>query len=464
MKDFSILVVDDDRLAADSLAKFFQRRSYPVAMAADGQEGLERFKADEFDVVLLDIHLPAVGGLDLLKQMKELRPEIAVVMMTAYASIDSAIQALRLGAFDYVIKPFEPDEISRIMERLVERKELIEANREFSRESLRRYDFSNVITRDARFIELLESVKRVAATKVPVVVMGESGTGKELVARSIHNNSDRSNRPMIPVNCAAITPTLMESEFFGHVKGSFTGALSDHKGYFERAHKSTLFLDEIGELPLELQAKLLRVLQEGQINRVGESKPIELDFRLIVATQRDLARDVEAGRFRKDLYYRLNLFTVVLPPLRERPGDVPLLTEHFLSRSSRRPMAVVPEAMQALLEYEWPGNVRELMNVIERAAILATGPAITLDDLVIGTKCPGPEYLVRIPPEVVEYKSVTRRVADLAGRELILRALERSGGNISRAAGVLGVSRRFLTYKIRELGISVDESGEEDGD
>jgi len=462
MKNFSILIVDDDESTAQSLSEFLRRRSYSVTAAGDGESGLAEMGRRQYDAVLLDIHLPRASGIDVLREIKEAAPDAAVIMMTAYASVDTAISALRLGATDYIIKPFDPDEIFNIVGRLVERKELIEANEEFSRVARSDYDFSNIITQDPRFLEVLDSIKRVAPADVPVVIMGESGSGKELVARALHTNSQRARKPLIAVNCAAISPTLMESEFFGHIKGSFTGAIADHKGYIERADQSTLLLDEIGELPLELQAKLLRVLQERQINRVGESRPIDIDVRFIAATQRNLKVEVEKGRFRKDLFFRLNLFSVTLPPLRERPCDVPPLVELFLARSSRRGMRVSEEAMDELIAYDWPGNVRELENIVERAAILAKDKLIMAGDLSLH---PGGEeagYMARVPPDEFDYKAAIKNVSDVAGRELIGRALARSGANVSKAARLLGVSRRFLTYRIKELGIRSVKQDRED--
>lgn len=460
MSSFIILVVDDDMPTAESLSSFLERRSFSVRTANTGEKGLDEIRNNYYDAVLLDIHLPGISGIELLAEIRALQPGVSVIMMTAFASIDTAISALRLGATDYVIKPFDPDEILLILDRLVERKELIETNEEFSNQARTMYDFSNIVTRDPKFLDILESVKKAAETNVAVVITGESGTGKELVARALHNNSDRAKRPLIAVNCAAISPALMESEFFGHVKGSFTSAHADHKGYFERAHNSTLFLDEIGELPIELQAKLLRVLQEGQINRVGESRPIDLDVRLIAATQKDLAQEVKQGRFRKDLFYRLNTFMVVLPPLRERLHDVPILVKLFMSRSAKPGIPVSEETMEALMDYDWPGNVRELENVIVRAAILAQGKEIRPNDLPLSADQDEAGYFVKLPMGVLDYKDTVKKVSDLAGRKLIMRALAEHDYNISKSAPPLGVSRRFLTYSLKKFGIKNPGNGE----
>ncbi len=465
MSDFKVMVVDDDELILGSLSRLLKSRGVTVRTCANAEAGLAEVENDFFDLILLDINLAGRSGIEVLAELRKRSVESAVVMMTAYASVDTAVSALRLGAADYIIKPFEPDQIVRIAEGLQERKRLIEANEEFAREARGQYDFSNIITRNPALLALLESVKRVTRTNVPVLIMGESGTGKELVARAIHTNSPRAHRPLIAVNCGAIPATLMESEFFGHVKGSFTGAVADHKGFFERADGSTLFLDEIGELPRELQVKLLRALQEGQIIPIGGSRPISLDFRLIAATSRDLESEVKQGRFREDLFYRIHVFPVRLPPLRERCEDIPLLVEHFLRRSTRKNARVSEQALALLAGYSWPGNVRELDNVVERAALLADGDTILPKDIPLNPSEPESGYAVSIPPGILPYKEVIKNVSNLAGRELIARALAFYQGHITRAAKVLGISRRLLTYKLKELGLrSAEEENQEEGE
>ncbi len=464
MENFRILIIDDDRDMARSLREFLERRSYSVWTAASGEEGLSQVGVRSFDAALLDIHLPGADGIEVLGLIKKQVPDLPVVMMTAYASIDTAVSALRLGATDYIIKPFEPDEMFSILGRLAERKELIDANQEFIRAAKSDYDFDHIVTKDPGFREILEAVKKIANTDVPALIMGESGTGKELVARALHNNSARAARPLIAVNCAAISPTLIESEFFGHVKGSFTGAVGDAKGYIERADKSTLFLDEIGELPPELQAKLLRAIQEGQICRVGESRPISVDVRYVAATQRDLEKEVEEGRFRKDLYFRLNLFTAKLPALRTRPADIPLLAEYFLDGSTRRGMSIAPQAMERLMNYKWPGNARELENVIQRSSILAKDKVITVSDLPFHADRDRSGYAAFFPADAWDYKEVVKNVTDVTAHDLISRALLVNNGNVSAAARFLGVSRRFLNYRIKELAIrgAKSDAGEEE--
>lgn len=460
---FRVLVVDDDELIVGSLTRLLKSQGMAVRGASAAEEALAEAKGGVFDLILMDINLGRKSGLDVVRELRENEIKTPVVMMTAYASVETAIAALRLGATDYIIKPFEPHQVLRITDRLMERKRLIEANEEFARTARQDHDFSHLITRNPAFLAVLESVKRVCRGRTPILIMGESGTGKELVARAVHTNSERAGRPLIAVNCGAIPATLMESEFFGHVKGAFTGAISDHKGYFERADQSTLFLDEIGELPRELQVKLLRALQEGQINRVGDSRLISMDFRLIAATQRDLEIEHREGRFREDLYYRLNVFPVRLPPLRERSEDIPLLVDHFLNHSARRGMRISEQALAVLMKYDWPGNVRELQNVVERSAILTRGDEIGASDLPLRGEESAGDYSVRLAPGVPPYKEVMKAISDLAARELISRALATNRGHVTRTAAMLGISRRLLTYRMKELGMR-EAPEDEDGD
>jgi DNA-binding NtrC family response regulator len=460
MADFSILVVEDDAPTLKALTRLLKKEVKDLRTATDGDSGLREIESNSFDLVLLDINLPGRDGIELLGIIRDRAPDTAVVMMTAFATVETAVSALRLGATDYVMKPFEPEQILHVVARIEERKRLLDANREFSNEARRNYDFSNIVTNSRQFLGVLDTLKRVARTKSSILIIGESGTGKELVARAVHTNSDRSHRPMIAVNSSAIPPALMESEFFGHVRGAFTGAVGDHKGFFERADGSTLFLDEIGELPLELQVKLLRAIQDEQVSRVGGSRPIDLDFRLIAATQRDLDKETRAGRFRQDLYYRLNIINIALPPLRDRPEDIPPLVRHFIGRKGWPDIKFSDEAVRALAAYSWPGNVRELENVVERAVVLAGGPVIEPDDLPIDISGEPPEIKVKIPPGMTGYKEVMKQVRARAGRELIIRGLRESQNNVTRAAKALGISRRSLIYMMKEFGLRRDKEPE----
>ncbi|HUT55951.1 MAG TPA: sigma-54 dependent transcriptional regulator [bacterium] len=464
MAEFSILIVDDDPMVLRSLEQILARRGYVVVTASEPAMAEARLGEGRFDIILLDINLPGKDGIEFLRELRRDDPEYAVVMMTAFASVDTAVSALRLGATDYIIKPFEFEQLELVIGRIAERKRLLSANQEFLRGVKSQYDFSRIVTMSPRFLELIESLKKVVATNTTILITGESGTGKELVARAVHTNSPRSDLPLIAVNCAAIPATLMEAELFGHVKGAFTGAVGDRKGYFERADGSTLFLDEIGELNIDLQVKLLRVLQERQISRVGDPRPVGLDFRLIAATQRDLTLEVKEGRFRQDLYYRLSVFPVSLPPLRERPEDVEPLIANCLKKLGRGDLEVSAEALELMRRYSWPGNVRELENVIERAALLS-------DSVVIGPMALAPELRgggsgsagglrVEIPAETSDYKQVLREVGSLARRKLIGRALRAHQGNVTHSARALGMSRRHLITMMRELGIKF-RGGEE---
>jgi two-component system response regulator AtoC len=469
MPNFSIMIIDDDVMLLRSLYQVFSNKGFSVTAVEDGKSAMAEFEKQPFDIIIADIHLPGRDGIELLKEIRGKDQDCAVVMMTAFASVDTAVSALRLGATDYIIKPFEVEQILLVVNRIIERKRLVEDNLEFSLDARNNYDFSRIVTRSGKFKEILGSLKRVARTDSTILIIGESGTGKELVARAVHTNSDRARRPLISVNCGAIPATLIEAELFGHVKGAFTGAVGDRKGYFERAHGSTLFLDEIGELNLDLQVKLLRVLQEKQICRIGDSRPVDLDFRLIAASQWDLAREAKEGRFRQDLFYRLNVFPVTLPPLRERPEDIEPLVNHLLGRFSRRNIKVSNEALEAFRGYSWPGNVRELENVVERALLMAEGDVIELAHLTpeikgkeFETRSDEPEIRVEIPSRFNNYKDVIKEVGDLVRRKMILRALSDHDWNVTHSARALGMSRRHLIHKMQQLGLR--RSSSEDGE
>jgi len=453
MPKFSVMIVDDDAMTLKSLERVLSGNGLSVETAGDAETALSVLVSRPFDLALFDINLPGMDGIGLLRELRDRGVESDVVMMTAFATLDSAVSALRLGATDYILKPFELDQLMLVVDRLVERKRLVCDNLEFSREARDQYDFSRIVTRNPEFLSVLDSLKRVCATTSAVLITGESGVGKELVARAIHNNSDRADRPLIAVNCGAIPPTLMEAEFFGHVKGAFTGAVRDRRGFFERADGSTLFLDEVGELPPDLQVKLLRALQERQVTKLGDGRVIDVDFRLIAATQRDLGEDIKEGRFRQDLYYRLHVVPVHVPPLRDRPEDVRPLVELFLSKSSRKGITISDEALAALGGYSWPGNVRELENVVERATVMAESDAIGLCDLPSEIQGEPAGIKVGIPAHYTSYKQVVKEVTDLALREVIARALNDNDWNVTRSAKALEISRRQLIYKMHDLGL-----------
>jgi two-component system response regulator AtoC len=449
-----ILVVDDEENLRHMLKVMLQKLGYSVELASDGGEALERMKSDQFDFVLCDIRMPGVDGTAFISKAVQSGARATIIMMSAYGTVDSAIECMKLGAYDYISKPFKSDEIALVLKKAEERERLKTENRQLHEAVTREFCFSGIISKNPRMLEIFSLVEKVCDFKTTVLILGESGTGKELIAKALHFNSVRRKGPFIAVNCGAIPENLLESELFGHVKGAFTDASSDKTGLFEQADGGTLFLDEIGEMPLSLQVKLLRVLQEEEIRKVGASSSKKVDVRVVSATSRDLEADVLKGRFREDLFFRLNVFSLTLMPLRERTEDIPLLTEHFLSRYGEKfgknGIQCNQSAMQLLLEYSWPGNVRELENTIERGVVVCDGT-------VLGPECL-PERLRRINarelPEVIPPDCISlKRAGELLERAFIRRALEATGGNRSHAAKMLEISHRSLLYKLKEYNI-----------
>jgi two-component system response regulator AtoC len=417
-----------------------------------------------YDIVITDLRMPGQSGMDLVDEIQRRNLGTTVVVMTAYGSRDIAIEAMKHGAYDYISKPFEADEIILLLRKAEERERLFRENQSLHKQIRAggqepETGLGDLVARSRQMLDLFRTVRKIAEFKTTVLIGGESGTGKELIARAIHRLSPRVEAPFIAVNCGAIPDTLLESELFGHRKGAFTDASRDRKGLFEEASGGTLFLDEIGELPMALQVKLLRVLQEGEIRRLGDSQDIKVDVRVVAATARDLSAEVGRGAFREDLFYRLNVFALHLPALRERREDIPLLVEHFLARMNARMglavMGTSAEAMRLLVEHDWPGNVRELENSIERAIVLCEGPQIEIDSL--------PEQLRRINPPVAAAPSTSaeddnlsiKRASRRSEETLIRRALQKTRGNRTRAAELLEISHRALLYKIKEYRISV---------
>jgi len=446
-----ILVADDDDALRESLELVLAAEGYEVLTARDGAAALALVETQPVDVVLCDLRMPGMDGLELLPQLARKLPGVPVLLMSAYGSSDLAVEALRRGAYDYLAKPFQPSEVLLTLRKAREREKLRRANQILQRDVQRAVGERPIVAASASMIQVLELVERAAEFKATVLLQGESGTGKEVLARAVHAQSPRRDDAFVAVNCAAIPETLLESELFGHAKGAFTGADRARRGLFSEADGGTLFLDEIGELPLALQAKLLRVLQEEEVRPVGESKPRRVDVRVIAATARVLEDEVSAGRFREDLFYRLDVVRVNVPPLRERREDIPLLVDHFLGRSleslGKAVRSVDDDALERLLAPEWPGNARELENVLERAVILARGERLTMADL---------------PPNLVSARGERRG----AGRDLSLRrarravearligeALDATGGNRTHAARLLGISHRALLYKLKEYGL-----------
>jgi DNA-binding NtrC family response regulator len=451
-----ILIVEDEAAIRLALSGLLRREGYEVAQAERGDAALQALASDAFDLVLTDLALGAgATGMDVLRQAKQLRPGLPVVMITAHGSEKVAVEAMKLGAADYVPKPFDNDEIRLVVGRALERTRLERENRELRERVERAFRFDNLIGSGAAMRRVFEVIRKVAETDLTVLIRGESGTGKELVAEALHQHSTRARGPFVAVNCAAISRELVESELFGHEKGAFTGADARRKGRFESASGGTIFLDEIGDMAPETQAKVLRVLQERRFERVGGSAPVEVDVRVLAATHRDLEADVKRGRFREDLYYRLKVVEIAIPALRERREDVPALVDRFLGdlaeRLGRPKKAIRAAALARLAAGAWPGNVRELRNVVEQAAVLATGDAIEEADLRLAqpeAETPGDAG----GPDLSFAEAKRRTVLDFE-RRYLLGALRQHGGNISRAAAAIGMVRQSLQQKIRELGL-----------
>ena len=446
-----VLVVDDEENLRHMLRVMLRRNGYEADEASDGAAALAMVRENSYDFILCDIRMPVLDGPGFLRKLQEEKVAGTVIMMSAYGTLDTALQCMKEGAYDYVSKPFKNDEILLVLKKAEERERLKHENRRLREEVAREYSFGSIVSRNARMREIFRLIGKVCDVKASVLILGESGTGKELVARAIHHNGNRRQGPFVAVNCGAIPEHLLESELFGHVRGAFTDAASGRVGLFEEAHGGTLFLDEIGEMPLALQVKLLRVLQEGELRRVGASRPTKVDVRVVSATARDLPAEVAAGRFREDLYFRLNVLSVTLPPLRERMEDVPLLAAHFIAKHGeslgRAGVKVSPEAMKLLMGYDWPGNVRELENCIERGLILCEG-----DLLDVGSLPPALRSLLiaetglPLPGDSLSIK----KAEELLEREYIRRALEKTGGNRTHAARLLEISHRALLYKLKE--------------
>jgi two-component system, NtrC family, response regulator AtoC len=449
-----ILVVDDEPGLRHTLTLILGGEGHEVTSASEGASALETLAKSDVDLVLCDLRMPIMDGHEFLRRYRESNGRALVVMMSAYGDDDAAIQAMQLGAYDYIPKPFRADQVLLVVRKAVERERLRRQVEQLTAELNDVRGGESVIGHSDVIRQLIEVARKVARHPSTVLITGESGTGKEVVARLIHDASPRANMPFVPVNCGAIPEALLESELFGHAKGAFTGATSDRRGLFEEADQGTIFLDEIGELPQMLQVKLLRVLQEREIRRVGDSVSRSVDVRVITATARDLETEVSAGGFRADLFYRINVVRLHLPPLRERREDVPELARHFLDVFNRRlgtkVQGLTPAAMQRLLEYPWPGNVRELENVIERAVVLAETNRVDVDQLPVALREPAATDLLG---SLATSELSVKKQTEALERTLITRALERTGGNRTRAAELLDLSHRALLYKIREYGL-----------
>lgn len=450
MAAYKILIIDDEPAQVQALAGFLEKKGYDIQSALNGREGLQQIERQTIDLVITDFRLPDIDGLEVLKRIRAINPDIDVIMMTAYGSVESAVEAMRAGAVDYLMKPIDLDQLELVLARALEHKQLVSENRLLREQLAERFKFEQIISVSEAMEVALNIAGRAASSKATVLITGESGTGKELIARAIHQASPRKNAPFVAVNCAALADNLLESELFGHEKGAFTGADRLRKGRFELAEKGTLFIDEVGEMPLTTQVKLLRVLQEQTFERVGGAESITVDIRIVAATNRNLEEMIEAGRFRDDLYYRLNVVRIHIPPLRQRKADIPLLVDYFLKKyateNQKNIVSVSREAMDHLMKYEYPGNVRELENIIEQAVVLSRNPIISVHDLPLTVRSSRSEAPVRDP---FGQGTFVERV-EAFERALIDQAMEEAQGVQVKAAKILGISERHLRYKLQK--------------
>ncbi len=440
----TILFIDDDESLTTVVAHQLKGMGYAVEVANRGAAGLEKFKESPPDLVLLDLQMPDMHGMEVLKKIRAFNDEVPIIIGTAYGTVDNAVEACQKGADDYLTKPFAKEQLRFALEKAMRLKKLERENIRLQSELQDKYKFGHILTKNKEMKALLELAGRAARSDAAVLITGESGTGKELMAKAIHHNSPRRDKPFIAVNCPSIPETLIESELFGHEKGAFTGAVAAKPGKFELADGGSLFLDEIGDLKFDLQAKLLRVLQEHEIERVGGTKTIPVDVRVLAATNQNLGDLVANGQFRQDLFYRLNVIPITIPPLRQRPEDIPLLAEHFVKKYADKPTRIDPEFLKELMRYNWPGNVRELENIVQRAVVLSTSDVLTGDDI------PG-EQLSHKPH--AEGGNVTLAEAE---KHAIIDALNQTKWNQSRAAAILNIPRHVLIYRMKKLGIHND--------
>ncbi len=450
-----ILIVDDEQSMRDFLSIMLKKEGYEVAAADTAGAGLKAVQGEIFDLVISDVRMPGMDGIELLKAVKEISPETVVVMITAHATAETAVEAMKLGAYDYITKPFKVDEIKLVIQKALEKRNLRKENILLKREMESRVGFENFIGSSEPMMKVFKLIRQVADTNSTVLITGESGTGKELVARAIHMNCLRKDKTFVTVNCGALPETLLESELFGYMKGAFTGAVSNKQGLFEAANNGTIFLDEISATTPALQIKLLRVLQERVFMRVGGTTEIRVDVRVIAASNRDLAAAVSEGLFREDLFYRLNVIPVHLPPLRDRKEDIPLLVNFFLNKNSagKKEKKISPEVIKLFMNYRWPGNVRELENTIERLYILTSGDTITVDQAPGAMKeiHPGPDL---IPAEIPDEGLDLEMMLGNAEKKLLQKALEKAGGVKTEAARLLGLSFRSFRHRLQKYGSS----------
>ena len=460
----TILIVDDEQSMRDFLAIMLKKEGYEVVTAEDGNEALKALEEDIYDLVITDIKMPGIDGLQVLSSVKRVSPNTLVIVITAYSSTEDAVLAMKQGALDYITKPFEIEKIKLAIKNALDRKKLHEEHDFYKKQYEHKFDTGNIVGDSEAIRTIFHLVKQVSSSKSTILISGESGTGKELIARAIHQNSPRSEKPFVAVSCGAIPENLLESELFGHIKGAFTGAIANKIGLFELADTGTLFLDEIGELPLLIQVKLLRVLQEKQFKRVGGVKDISVDVRIIAATNRDLRKMVEENTFREDLFYRLNVIPIHIPPLRERKEDIPALADHFLAKYNREIgkhfTHITEAARQQLQAYDWPGNIRELENTIERAVALETETVIDVASLPETIRGTLPQLTAIIPAEIPPEGIYLENIVDELEKDLLMKALAKTGWMKEQAAKLLHLNFRSFRYRLDKFKIKKDTSEE----
>ncbi len=460
-----ILVVDDEEIVGESCKRILEEEGYEVETALSGEEAFRKMKENPYDIVLTDLKMPGIDGMEVLKTIRKDYPDTLVIMITGFATVETAVESMKLGAFDYIPKPFTPDEVSIVVKKALDQKTLLLENLYLRQELQEKYGFHNIVGKSKKMQEIYRIIMKVAPTDSTVLIYGQSGTGKELIARAIHFNSPRRDKPFVPVDCAVLAENLLESELFGHVRGSFTGAVTTKPGLFEVADGGTVFLDEVGNISLGIQAKLLRVLQEKEFTPVGGTKPKKVDIRLISATNKDLEKMIKEGTFREDLYYRLNFVPIFLPPLKERQEDIPLLAVHFLKKFSEEMgksiKGFTSEAMEKLMRYSWPGNVRELENVIGRTAVMIDEEMVRPEHLILQTQDEKVESKISIPTTSEELKEIKKHLREKAVEEVekafVLSALDRNNWNVTRAAEEVGMLRPNFQALMRKYNLRARE-------
>jgi DNA-binding NtrC family response regulator len=460
-----VLVVDDEMIVCESCQRILEEEEYEVEIALSGKEAFEKMREHPFDIVLTDLKMPGIDGMEVLKTLRKEYPDVIVIMITGFSTVETAVEAMKQGAFDYIPKPFTPDEVSIVVKKALEKRSLLLENIYLRQELQEKYGFHNIIGKSKRMQEIYRVIGKVAATDTTVLVYGQSGTGKELIARAIHFNSPRREKPFVPVDCAVLSENLLESELFGHVKGSFTGAITTKPGLFEVADGGTLFLDEVGNISIGIQAKLLRVLQEREFTPVGGTKTKKVDIRLITATNKDLEKMIKEGTFREDLYYRINIVPIQLPFLRDRQEDIPLLAVHFLKKYAedmgKSIKGFTPDAMERLLRYPWPGNVRELEHVIERTVVMMEEDMVRSEHLLLTHQEEKGEPVPPVPMTSEELKEIKKQLREKAVEDVeksfILKALERHGWNVTRAAEEVGMLRPNFQALMRKYNLRARE-------